>query len=162
MVVEHREQSNMTGRILLVEADVALGAVLAEVLWQRGYEVIVVKTLQDEKVDHMDSMTTVILDIDTISVDHEVSWLKACHPYYDSLPIVLMGLQEPKELRERLRFQLGRRQSTALPLVQKPFRNEELLAVVRQAEENSEPNLETVVRSKTRDSSPREGKNHEM
>jgi DNA-binding response OmpR family regulator len=141
MVIEHREQSNMAGRILLVEADVALGSVLAEVLWQRGYEVIVVKTLRDENVDHMHSMTTVILDIDTISVDHEVSWLKACHPYYDSLPIVLMGLQEPKELRERLRLQLGRQQTTPLPLVQKPFRNEELLAVVREAEESSEPEL---------------------
>ncbi len=138
----------MTGRILLVEADVALGAVLAEVLWQRGYEVIVVKTLRDEKVDRMHSMTTVILDIDTISVDHEVSWLKACHPYYESLPIVLMGLQASKELRERLRFQLGRRQTTALPLVQKPFRNEQLLAVVREAEESSDPNSGTVLHSK--------------
>ncbi len=54
----------MNGRILLVEADAVLGAVLAEVLRHSGYEVIVVKTLQG-KVERFDSLSAVILDIDT-------------------------------------------------------------------------------------------------
>ena len=128
----------MTGRILLVEADVVLGAVLAEVLRHSGYQVIVVRTLQG-KVERIDSVSAVILDIDTTSAEKELAWLDALHPYDKSLPIVLMGLQVPQELRHRLRVHLGRPQTNHLTLVQKPFRNEELLAAVRLAHESSLP-----------------------
>jgi DNA-binding NtrC family response regulator len=128
----------VTGRILLVEADVVLGAVLAEVLRHSGYEVIVVRTLQD-KVERIDSVSTVILDIDTTSAEKEIAWLDALQPYDESLPIVLMGLQVPQELCHRLRVHLGYPQTNALTLVQKPFRNEELLAAVRQAHESNLP-----------------------
>ena len=128
----------MTGRILLVEADIVLGTVLAEVLRHSGYEVIIVRTLQG-KVEGIDSVSAVILDIDTTSAEKELTWLDALQPYDESLPIVLMGLQVPQELRHRLRVYLGRRQTNGLALVQKPFRNEELLAAVRQAHESSLP-----------------------
>ena len=128
----------MTGRILLVEADVVLGAVLTEVLRHSGYEVIVVRTLQG-KVERIDSVSAVILDIDTTSAEKELALLDALDPYDKSLPIVLMGLQVPQELRHRLRVHLGRPQTNDLTLVQKPFRNEELLAAVRQAHESSLP-----------------------
>jgi len=128
----------VTGRILLVEADVVLGAVLTEVLRHSGYEVIVVRTLQG-KVERIDSMSAVILDIDTTSPDKELVWLGMLQPYDESLAIVLMGLEVPQELRHRLRVHLGRPQTNDLTLVQKPFRNEELLAAVRQAHESSLP-----------------------
>jgi DNA-binding response OmpR family regulator len=128
----------VTGRILLVEADIVLGTVLAEVLRHSGYEVIIVRTLQG-KVEGIDSVSAVILDIDTTSAEKELTWLDALQPYDESLPIVLMGLQVPQELRHRLRVYLGRRQTNGLALVQKPFRNEELLAAVRQAHESSLP-----------------------
>jgi DNA-binding response OmpR family regulator len=128
----------VTGRILLVEADVVLGAVLAEVLRHSGYEVIVVRTLQ-VKAERIDSVSAVILDIDTTSAEKELAWLDALQPYDESLPIVLMGMQVPHELRHRLCGHLGRQQTTALTLVQKPFRNEELLAAIRQAQESSLP-----------------------
>lgn len=128
----------MTGLILLVEADVVLGAVLAEVLRHSGYEVIVVRTLQ-AKVERIDSVSAVILDIDTTSAEKELAWLDALQPYDESLPIVFMGLQVPQELRHRQRVHLGRKQTNALTLVQKPFRNEELLAAIRQAQESSLP-----------------------
>lgn len=54
----------MTEQVLVVEADVVLGAVLAEVLRHSGYEVIFVRTLIGEVV-HIDSVSAVILDIDT-------------------------------------------------------------------------------------------------
>ena len=128
----------MTGRILLVEADVVLGAVLVEVLRHSGYQVIVVRSLQG-KVERIDSVSAVILDIDTTSAEKELAWLDALQPYDESLPIVLMGLQVSQELRRRLRVHLGRPQTNDLTLVQKPFRNEELLAAVRQAHESSLP-----------------------
>jgi len=128
----------VTGRILLVEADVVLGAVLTEVLRHSGYEVIVVRTLQG-KVERIDSVSAVILDIDTTSAEKELALLDALDPYDKSLPIVLMGLQVPQELRHRLRVHLGRPQTNDLTLVPKPFRNEELLAAVRQAHESSLP-----------------------
>jgi len=129
----------VTGQILLVEADVALGAVLAEVLRHSGYEVIFLRTLQG-KVERFDSVSAVILDIDTTSPEKELAWLDALQPPYDEwLPIVLIGLEVPQELRRRLRLHLGREQSNTLTLVQKPFRNEELLAAIRQAQESSLP-----------------------
>jgi DNA-binding NtrC family response regulator len=128
----------MTGLILLVEADVALGTVLGEVLRHSGYEVTCLRTLQG-KVERNDSVSAVILDIDTTSAEKELGWLDALQPYDEWLPIIVMGLQAPQELRRRLRVHLGRQQSNALTLVQKPFRNEELLAAIRQAQESSLP-----------------------
>jgi DNA-binding NtrC family response regulator len=128
----------VTGQILLVEADVVLGAVLAEVLRHSGYEVIFLRTLQG-KVECIDSVSAVILDIDTTSPEKELAWLDALQPYDEWLPIVLIGLEVPQELRHRLRLHLGREQSDPLTLVQKPFRNEELLAAIRQAQESSLP-----------------------
>jgi DNA-binding NtrC family response regulator len=128
----------VTGQILLVEADVVLGAVLAEVLRHSGYEVIFLRTLQG-KVERIDSVSAVILDIDTTSPEKELAWLDALQPYDEWLPIVLIGLEVPQELRRRLRVHLGREQSNTLTLVQKPFRNEELLAAIRQAQESSLP-----------------------
>src|SRR5207247_10359686 len=90
------------------------------------------------KVERIDSVSAVILDIDTTSAEKELVWLDALQPYDEWLPIVVIGLQTPQELR-RLRVHLGRQQSNALTLVQKPFRHEELLAAVRQAQENSLP-----------------------
>ena len=43
----------MTGRILLVEADVVLGAVLAEVLRHSGYEVICRENAYEGKVERI-------------------------------------------------------------------------------------------------------------
>ena len=129
----------MIERILLVEADVVLGAVLAEVLRHSGYEVIVVNTLVKGGIDHVHSISAVILDIDTTAAEQELAWLNACQPYDQSLPIVLMGLQIPQQLHERVRAQLSRKPSSPLLLVQKPFRNEKLLATIRQAQERSVP-----------------------
>ena len=127
----------MEGRILLVEADVVLGAVLAEVLRHSGYGVIFVRTLQD-KIEGFGSLSAVILDIDTTSPEKELVWLGMLQPYDESMAIVLMGLEVPRELR-RLRLHLGPQQTNALIMVQKPFRNEELLAAVRQTQESSLP-----------------------
>ena len=128
----------MTGWILLVEADAVLGAVLSEVLRHNGYEVILVRTLINVDIKHIDA---VILDIDTTSAEKELGWLdERQHNDDESLPIVLMGLQSPQELRHRLGLHhRGLQQANALTLVQKPFRNEELLAAVRQAHENCLP-----------------------
>jgi DNA-binding NtrC family response regulator len=135
----HREKRIVTGRILLVEADVVLGAVLAEVLRHNGYEVSVVTTLIEGEINRFQSPGAVILDIDTTPVESELAWLDALWPYDESLPIVLMGLQVSQELRNRLRLQLGLQKTDTLTIVQKPFRNDELLAAVRLVEENSLP-----------------------
>jgi len=127
----------MAERILLVEADVMLGAVLAEVLRHSGYEVIIVNTLIKGKIDRIHSVSSVILDIDTTAAEKELAWLNAFRPYDESLSIVLMGLQISQERRNRLCVQLGLQQPHALTFVQKPFRNDELLAAVRQAQESS-------------------------
>ena len=129
----------MNGRILLVEGDVVLGAVLAEVLRHNGYGVVVVKTLVKGEIDGTHSMDAVILDIDTTTAEKELAWLDALWLYDESLPIVLIGLQVSQELRNRLRLPLGLQKSGTLSLVQKPFRNDELLAAVRLAQESSLP-----------------------
>jgi CheY-like chemotaxis protein len=129
----------VSGRILLVEADAVLAAVLTEVLRHGGYEVVFVKTLIQGGVEWIDSVNAVILDIDTTSAEKELAWLDALHPYDESLSIVLLSLQAPQDLRRRLREHLGRRQPYGLTLVQKPFRHEELLAAVREACESSLP-----------------------
>ena len=129
----------MTGRILLIEGDVVLGAVLAEMLKLNGCEVVVVKTIMQGEIDCMQSMNAVILDIDTTTAEKELAWLDALWPYDEYLPIVFIGLQVPHALRIRLRLQLGLKKSDALTLVQKPFRNDELLAAVRLVRESSLP-----------------------
>lgn len=129
----------VTGRILLVEADVVLGAVLAEVLRHNGYEVSVMHTLIKGEIDRIQSLSAVILDIDTTPTENVLAWLNRFQPHDESLPLVLIGLQVPQELRDRSPFRFGHQQPNALPLVQKPFRNEELLAALRQAQESSVP-----------------------
>jgi len=126
-------------RILLVEADAILGAVLSEVLRHNGYEVVLVRTLINDEIEHIDSMNAVILDIDTTSAEKELGWLDARPHEDESLPIVLMGLQAPQELHYRLGVHRGFLEANALTLVKKPFRNEELLAAVRQAHEGRWP-----------------------
>ena len=128
----------MTGRILLVEADAVLGEVLSEVLRHNGYEVNLVSTLIHGDIVHIDSVNAVILDHDTTAAEKELAWLNACHPCDESLPLVLMGLQAPQDLRHRVGEQLGLLTNT-LTVVQKPFRNEELIAAVRQARESRLP-----------------------
>ena len=129
----------MTGLILLVEADAGLCAVLSEVLRHNGYEVILVRTLIHDDIEHIDSVNAVILDIDTTFAEKELAWLDALHLHDESLPIVLMGLQDPQELRHRLGEHLGLQQTYALTVVQKPFRNQELLAAVRLAKGSISP-----------------------
>ena len=129
----------MTGRILLVEADAVLGGLLSEVLWHNGYEVILVRTLMNIDIEHIESVNAVILDHDTTAVEKELPRLDELHPYYESLPIVLMGLQTPQELRRRLSVHFGFQETNALTVVQKPFRNEELLAAVREAKGSTLP-----------------------
>lgn len=156
----------MTGRILLVEADVVLGAVLAEVLRLNGYEVFVVKTLMKGEIDRIHSMNAVILDIDTTTAEKELAWLDALWPYDESLPIVFMGLQVSQEFRIRLRLQLGLQKTDALTLVQKPFRNDELLAAVRLVQASSLPGqvkeIYTAERWDRNTTGQEKGGNHEM
>lgn len=128
----------MNGRILVVEANVELGAVVEEVLRHSGYEVILVRTLLGE-VERFDSLSAVILDIDTTSPEKELVWFGVLQPYDELLPIVLLGLQVPQELCHRLRLHLGPKQTNALTLLQKPFRNRELVAAVQQAQASSVP-----------------------
>ena len=116
-----------------------LGAVLAEVLKLNGCEVVVVKTIMQGETDRIQSMNAVILDIDTTTAEQELAWLDALWPYNESLPIVFIGLQVPSALRIRMRLQLGLQKTDALTLVQKPFRNDELLAAVRLVQESSVP-----------------------
>jgi DNA-binding NtrC family response regulator len=129
----------VAGLILLVEADAGLGAVLLELLRNHGYEVILVRTLMNADVDRIDSVNAVILDHDTTAAEKELAWLDALQPCEESLPIVLMGLQAPQELRRRLGEHLDHQQTNALTVVRKPFRNEELLAAVREAKGNITP-----------------------
>jgi len=124
----------VTERVLVIEADVVLGAVVVEVLQHRGYEVTFVRTLIDE-IERIGSVSAVILDIDTTAAERELAWLNLLQPCHESLPIVLMGVQVSEDLAQRLRSQSVRLQSKNLVWVQKPFRNEELLTAVRQAQE---------------------------
>ncbi len=120
----------MAGCILLVEADVVLGAVLGEVLRRNGYAVTTVRSLKGG-IEHLDSVSVMILDVDTLSAEKELALLDVLRPYGESLPTVLMGLQVSDALHQRLRGLLRREQPTRLTWVQKPFRNEELVEAVR-------------------------------
>jgi DNA-binding response OmpR family regulator len=120
----------MAGRILLVEVDVVLGAVLGEVLRRNGYAVTTVRSLKGG-IEHLDSVSAVILDVDALSAEGELALLDVLRPYGESLPTVLMGLQVSDALHHRLRGLLRREQPTKLTWVQKPFQNEELLEAVR-------------------------------
>ena len=124
----------MTEQILVVEADVALGAVVTEVLRHNGHKATLVRTLRG-KVGRIDSVGAVILDIDTIAADTELEWLSLLRPCRESLPIVLMGVQVPEDLAQCLRSHALSLQSRNVEWVQKPFRNEELLTAVRHAQE---------------------------
>ena len=128
----------MGGRILLVEPDVVLGAVLGEVLRRNEFAVTSVRSLS-EGVEHIHSVDTVILDADTLSgevEEKEMAVLDALRPHGDSPPMVLMGLQVSDSLHQRLRDHLRRRQATHLTWVQKPFRNDELVEAVRRVHES--------------------------
>jgi len=134
----------VTGRILLVEPDVVLGAILKEVLGHSGYEVIIVSTLKGEG-GNIHSASAVILDIDTTSAEKERAWLEALQSYDESLSIILLGLQVPQEPTHRLCLDLGRRQTNVLTVVRKPFRSEELLDALRQVQESSLPGQTTEI-----------------
>ena len=124
----------MREQVVVVEADVVLGAVLAEVLRHNGYEVRFVRTLIGE-IERTDSVSAVILDIDTTAAERELAWLSLLEPSCDSPPIVLLGVQVPEDMAQHLRSHSIPPQSKNFVWVQKPFRNEELLAAVRQAQE---------------------------
>lgn len=140
--MEQWKYHNVTGRILLVEADGVLGAVLEEVLGQGGYEVVIVRTLKDEE-GNIRAARAVILDIDTTSAEKELAWLDALQPSDESLPIIVLGLQVSQEVNHRLRVDLDRRRTNVLAVLQKPFRNEELLDALQQAQEISVPGQKT-------------------
>ena len=125
----------MTRQILLVESDVVLGAVLEEVLCHSGYEVIIVSTLKGE-VKLIHSASAVILDVDMTAADRELARLSLLQLCRDSLPIVLMGVQGPGELNQLQSPHALRLRNKHLAWVQKPFRNDELLAAVRQVQES--------------------------
>jgi DNA-binding response OmpR family regulator len=129
-LVEFQERLNMTGRILVIESDVVLGAVVGEVLHHSGHEVISVRTLKGQG-EHIASVSTVILDLDTVSAEKELACLGSLQISSKPMPIVLIGLDAPEDLQDLLRAHLGRRQAKHLTWVQKPFRNEELLAAVQ-------------------------------
>lgn len=112
-----------------------LGAVLGEVLRRNGYSVTYVRSLK-EGVEHLQSVNAVILDVDTLAAEKELTLLDALRPYGESMPIVLMGLQVSDALHQRLREHLRRKQVTHLTWVQKPFRNEELVEAVRRSNES--------------------------
>ena len=124
----------MREQVVVVEADVVLGTVLAEVLRHNGYEVRFVRTLIGE-IERTDSVSAVILDIDTTAAERELAWLSLLEPSCDSPPIVLLGVQVPEDMAQHLRSHSIPPQSKNFVWVQKPFRNEELLAAVRQAQE---------------------------
>ena len=136
MVVVHPEDRIVNGQVLLIEGDGVLGAFVGEMLRHRGYDVVVMRTLIDEEErlgPRMESVSAAILDIDTTSAQQELDCLDGLMPYDESLPIVLMGLQLPDLLCRQLRPHLVRLQTKCLAWVQKPFRNEELLAALQQA-----------------------------
>ena len=124
----------MREQVVVVEADAVLGAVLAEVLRHSGYEVTFVRTLIGE-IERIDSVSAVILDIDTTAAERELAWLSLLEPCCDSPPIVLLGVQVPEDMAQHLRSHSIPPQSKNFVWVQKPFRNEDLLAAVRQAQE---------------------------
>lgn len=126
----------MAARILLVEADVVLGAVLGEVLRHNGYEVIPVGSLRDQVAD-MPPVDAIVLDLDTTSVERELTWLEMLLSSAETLPVVLMGLEPSVDLNSHVGRLLGRQQARGLRWVQKPFRNEELLAAVQRVNGNA-------------------------
>ena len=119
-----------------------LGAVLKEVLGHSGYQVNIVNTLKDT-MGHIHSASAVILDIDTTSAEKELAWLDELQPSDKSLSIILLGLQVSQEVNHSLRMDLDRRQTNVLTLLQKPFRNEDLLDALQQAREISAPGQKT-------------------
>lgn len=124
----------MIGKIILIESDVELSAVLEEVLRHSGYTVMIVGTSKGE-LGLIHSASAVILDVDTTAADKELARLSLLQLRRETLPIVLMGVQVPENLDQRLKSHSIRLQSKHVVWVQKPFRNEELLAAVRQAQE---------------------------
>jgi DNA-binding response OmpR family regulator len=125
----------VVGRILLVEPDDVLSAVLKEVLGHRGYEVIIVRTLKGEVV-HIHSVSAVILDVDTMAADRELARLSLLQLSHESLPIILMSVKKPEEPHQRPSLDAVRLQTKQLVWVRKPFLNEDLLAAIRKAQES--------------------------
>jgi DNA-binding response OmpR family regulator len=118
-----------------VESDGVLGAVLEEVLCHSGFEVIIVSTLKGE-VKLIHSAGAVILDVDMTAADRELARLSLLQLCRESLPIVLMGVEGPGELNQLQSPHALRLQNKHLAWVKKPFRNDELLAAVRQVQES--------------------------
>lgn len=125
-------------RILLIEADVVLSAVIREVLRHYGYEVVSLKSLQ-QGIEQKNPVSAVIVDIDTLSEEKEPALVELLRQYGESLLIVLLGLQVSDDLRQRLSAHLHEQQVRSLTWVQKPFRNEELVAAVRQPHKHWTP-----------------------
>jgi len=123
----------VTGPILLIETDVVLSAVIGEVLRHHGYEVMFLRSLT-RGAEQSPPLSAVVVDIDTLSEEKELALVELLQQYGESLHIVLMGLQIPDGLCRRLRARLQERQLKNLTTwLQKPFRNEELVAAVRRA-----------------------------
>ncbi|BCA56176.1 hypothetical protein W02_33160 [Nitrospira sp. KM1] len=128
----------MAGLILLVEADFVLGAVLGEVLRHSGYEVTFMRSLKGE-VERKHPISAVVLDVDTLSADKEITLLELLEQYGEDLPLILIGLLVPGTVHHHLRAHLQKLESNHpkhVAWVRKPFRNEELIAAVRRVHDH--------------------------
>ncbi len=122
----------MNGHILLVEADEVLGQVMRELLEREGYHISRAGNLTEAlKRIRINSCGAMIVDLDTVPTSDLLMNIVGTR----RLPprsVVYVSVQPP-DVSEEDSMALWTRQPEQRPRwVRKPFRNEDLLAVVRE------------------------------
>ena len=137
----------MKNPILLVEDDVVFSKMLSRFLERNGYDVIGCYTLEEAEKNLNASLNMVFTDLRLPDGDG-INFLKAVKENFPNLPVVVMtSYAEVSTAVEAMK--LG-----AFDYISKPFQQEDVLNVIKNAQSSTHTAQQDVVVKKTTTSSP--------
>ena len=137
----------MKNPILLVEDDVVFSKMLSRFLERNGYDVIGCYTLEEAQKNLNASLSMVFTDLRLPDGDG-INFLKAVKENFPNLPVVVMtSYAEVSTAVEAMK--LG-----AFDYISKPFQQEDVLNVIKNAQSSTHTAQQDVVVKKTTTSSP--------
>ena len=111
-------------KILVIDDDVPVAELIAVVLQEANFRVVVLHRLSDVPSERFDCIVTDLIDVDPYSYEAARDWILRLADRFPVTPVVIVtGRREARDDRERL----------GAPVLIKPFDIEDLVSAVREA-----------------------------